>query len=202
MSAFGSKANLRYEDLTLPRPSDGSHLAAASAAAEERVAAVGLEARHADAGRHLDLLQHLAALRIDSTEFAFLGFPGAVPEFAVDPGDAGDEAVGLDGAQDLAGLRIDLMDLAVAMLPDPERSLPPRPCRRRRRRASGWWRRRGRSSDRPSGCDPRRSGTGVGRRRRFRHARGHRARAPSCRSPGRSRSACRRSRSRYWCRHS
>ena len=43
-----------------------------------------------------------------------------MPELAVDPGDAGDEAVGLDGAEDRAGLGIDLMDLAVAVLPDPE----------------------------------------------------------------------------------
>ena len=32
----------------------------------------------------------------------------------------------LDGAKDRAGLRIDLMDLAVAMLPDPERPFRPR----------------------------------------------------------------------------
>jgi hypothetical protein len=53
-------------------------------------------------------------------QFALVGFPGAVPEFVTDPGDAGDEAVRLDGAKNRAGLRIDLMDLAVAVLGDPE----------------------------------------------------------------------------------
>src|SRR6516225_5080877 len=108
------------------RSADGSHFSAASATAEERVAAVGLEARHRHAGRHVDLLQKLAALRIDSAQFAFVGFPRAVPEFAIDPGDAGDETVRLDGAKDRAGLRIDLMDLAFAMLPDPEAPFCPR----------------------------------------------------------------------------
>jgi len=49
-------------------------------------------------------------VRIDAPQFALVGFPGAVPEVAVDPGDAGDEVVGLDGAQDPASLRIDLVD--------------------------------------------------------------------------------------------
>jgi hypothetical protein len=37
------------------RPADGSHFSAASAAAEEHVAAVGLEARHGHAERHVQL---------------------------------------------------------------------------------------------------------------------------------------------------
>src|SRR5262249_22906510 len=55
-------------------------------------------------------------------------------------GHPGDEAVGLDRAEDRAGLGIDLMDLPAAMLPDPERSLGPREprvtaaARRRNRR--------------------------------------------------------------------
>ena len=48
-----------------------------------------------------------------------------MPELAVDPGDAGDEAVGLDGAKDRACLGIDLVDLPVAILPDPERAFGP-----------------------------------------------------------------------------
>ena len=48
-----------------------------------------------------------------------------MPELAVDPGDPGDEAVGLDGAKNRAGLGIDLMDLTVAILPDPERPFGP-----------------------------------------------------------------------------
>ena len=94
-------------------------------ATKKRVAAIGLEARHADAGRHLELLQDLARSRIDPPQLALVAFPGAVPQLAVDPGDAGDEAVGFDGAQDLAGLGIDLMDLALAMLADPERPFGP-----------------------------------------------------------------------------
>jgi hypothetical protein len=46
----------KSEDLTLPRPPNGSYFPATSAAAEERVVAVGLEARHGHAGRHVDLL--------------------------------------------------------------------------------------------------------------------------------------------------
>src|SRR6202035_2406588 len=48
-----------------------------------------------------------------------------VPELAVDPGHAGDEAVGLDGAQDRSGLRIDLIDFAGAVVPDPQRAFGP-----------------------------------------------------------------------------
>src|SRR5262249_40435397 len=59
-------------------------------------------------------------------QFALVTFPGAVPEFIVDPGHSGDEAVGLDGAKDRPCLRIDLMNLAVPILPDPERPLGPR----------------------------------------------------------------------------
>ena len=48
-----------------------------------------------------------------------------MPQFAVDPGDAGDDALGFDGAEDLTRFGIDLMDLAGPMLPDPERALGP-----------------------------------------------------------------------------
>src|SRR5260221_9945500 len=58
-------------------------------------------------------------------QLAFVTFPGAVPELSVDPGHAGDEAVGLDGAQNRPGLGIDLMDLPVPMLPHPERPFGP-----------------------------------------------------------------------------
>src|SRR5262249_50310818 len=43
----------------------------------------------------------------------------------IDPRDAGDEAVRLDGAQDGSRLRIDLVDLPLPVLSDPERSLCP-----------------------------------------------------------------------------
>src|SRR5262249_19157569 len=94
---------------------DGSHLAAVAAAAEELIAAVGFEPRHGDAGRHLDPLQDLARLRIDAPQVTLIAFPGAVPHLAVDPGHAGDEAIGVDGANDRSGLRIDLVDLALPM---------------------------------------------------------------------------------------
>src|SRR5262245_37011339 len=72
---------------------DGSQFSAGGTAAEERVAAVRLESRSGDAGRHVELLQNLTALRIDPTQFAFLVFKSAMPELAVHPGDASHEAV-------------------------------------------------------------------------------------------------------------
>ncbi|MCY1527517.1 hypothetical protein D9M68_625850 [compost metagenome] len=48
-----------------------------------------------------------------------------MPEFAVDPGHAGDEAVRLDGAADRARRRVDLVDLAVAVLAHPEAAFGP-----------------------------------------------------------------------------
>src|SRR6266851_1264128 len=109
-----------------PGPADGSHLPAASASAEELIAAIGLEPRHAYSGRHLEPLQYLSGPRIDPPQIAVVTFPGAVPELAVDPGDPGDEAVRLDGAENRPGLGIDLMDLAVPILPHPERPFGPR----------------------------------------------------------------------------
>src|SRR6516225_9431530 len=90
------------------RPADGSHLAAASAAAKELIAAIGFEPRYGDAARHLDPLQHFSGLRIDAPQITLVVFPGAVPQLAIDPGDAGDEAFGFDGAKDRSGLRVDL----------------------------------------------------------------------------------------------
>ena len=48
-----------------------------------------------------------------------------MPELAVDPGDAGDEAAGLDGAKNRSRLGIDLMDLPVPTLAYPERPFGP-----------------------------------------------------------------------------
>src|SRR5262249_53956754 len=61
----------------------------------------------------------------DPSHVAFFTFPGAMPELALDPGHPGDEAVRLDRAQDLAGVGIDLVDLAVAILSHPQGSLGP-----------------------------------------------------------------------------
>src|SRR5262245_7874445 len=125
----GSPRSLRSTAATRgasPGPADGSDLSAASASAEEPIAAIGLEPRHAGSGRHLEPLQDLSRSRIDSSQIALVTFPGAVPELAVDPGDPGDEAVGLDGAKNCPGLGIDLMDLPVPILPHPERPFGPR----------------------------------------------------------------------------
>ena len=52
-----------------------------------------------------------------------------MPEFAVDPGDAGNDTVGLDGAQNGSRLGIDLVNLPAAVLPHPERAFRPRKTR-------------------------------------------------------------------------
>src|SRR5262249_40281191 len=109
-----------------PGSPDGSHLSAASASAEEPIAAIGLEPRHAHARRHLDPLQDLSRSRIDPPHVALVAFPSAVPELAVDPGDAGNDAVGFDGAKNDSRFRIDLMDLPASVLPNPERPFGPR----------------------------------------------------------------------------
>jgi hypothetical protein len=64
-------------------------------------------------------------LRVDSPQIALVTFPGGVPELAVDPGDPGDEAIGLDSAKNRPGLRIDLMDFPLPILPHPERPFGP-----------------------------------------------------------------------------
>src|SRR5262245_1229212 len=83
-----------------PGPADAPHLAAARPSAEEEVAAIRLEPRNDHAGRHLEPQEDLPRSRIDSPEIALVAFPRAVPQLSVDPGDAGDEAVGLDRAKD------------------------------------------------------------------------------------------------------
>jgi hypothetical protein len=110
-------------------PADGSDFSAPSPSAEELIAAIGLEPRHKRAGRHLETLQDLSGFRIDSPQIAVIAFPGAVPEISVDPGNSGDEAIGFDGAKNRPGLRIDLMDLPVPILPHPERPFGPRQAR-------------------------------------------------------------------------
>src|ERR1051326_6799099 len=112
--------------LLLFRPANRPHLPARSAAAEEPILAIGLEPRHAEPGRQLQLLQDFAGLRIDAPQIAFIPLPGAVPEIPVDPRDPGDEAVGFDGAKDRPGLRVDLMDLARAIFAHPEAAFRPR----------------------------------------------------------------------------
>src|SRR6266481_4888130 len=83
------------------------------------------EGDESDVG-HVEPLQDRSRSRIDSPPIALVPFPGAVPELAVDPGDPGDEAVGLNGAKNRPCLGIDLMDLPVPILPHPERPFGPR----------------------------------------------------------------------------
>src|SRR5438067_9321856 len=61
-------------------PADGPHLAAASASAEELIAAIGLEPRHGHSGRHVEPLQDLSRSRIDPPQVALVALPGAVPQ--------------------------------------------------------------------------------------------------------------------------
>src|SRR5258706_7995286 len=99
-----------------------AQLPAAAAAAEKSIHAVGFESRHARAGGHVELFQHLAGLSIHSSQLALVPFPGAVPEFAIEPRDAGDETVGLERSQYRARGRIDLVNLAFAIVADPQRA--------------------------------------------------------------------------------
>jgi len=108
-----------------PGPSHGSDLPAGPAAAEELIAAVGFETRHADTGRHIELIENLTGPGIDAPQIAFVTFQSAVPKLPIDPRDSGNEAVGLDGAKNRAGLGIDLMNPAVPILADPQRAFGP-----------------------------------------------------------------------------
>src|SRR5262249_28352904 len=92
----------------------------------EPIAAIALEPRNDQSARHLDPLEDLSRSRVDSPHIALVTFPGTVPELSVDPGDPGDEAIGLDRAKKRSCLGIDLMDLPVPILPRPERPFRPR----------------------------------------------------------------------------
>src|SRR5580765_883824 len=134
-SRFNEPVSSQQSCVAGPWFADDPHLAAFSSPAEEPIAAVGLEPRHAHPRRHLEFLQDLSRSRVDSPQIALVAFPGGVPELSVDPGNSRDEAVGLDGAKNRARLRIDLMDLPVAILSNPES--PFRPCEPRVAAAAG-----------------------------------------------------------------
>src|SRR5262249_226727 len=93
----------------------GADLSARSASAIKKIRAVGFEAADEGALRHRETLEHCAILGVDAPDVAFVAFPGAVPQLAFDPGHAGDEAIGLDGAPDRASVRIDLVDFPIAV---------------------------------------------------------------------------------------
>jgi hypothetical protein len=52
-----------------------------------------------------------------------------MPKVSIDPSDPGDEAVGFDGAKNGACLGINLIDLSIPILPDPESTFGPREAR-------------------------------------------------------------------------
>jgi hypothetical protein len=108
-----------------PGSAHDSHFAAASAAIEKPIAAIGLKSGHARSRRHRDRLQHVTAAWIDAPHLALIAFPGAVPEFAIYPCQPGDETIRLDRARNRACFEIDLMNLARPVMSDPERSFGP-----------------------------------------------------------------------------
>src|SRR5258708_4859392 len=106
-------------------PADRSHLPAAATAAEEPIAAIGLQPRDAHAGRHFYPLQNLAGSGIDFPQVALVTFPGGMPKLALDPGDPGDEAAAFDGAKNFSCCGIDLKNLPLPILPHPQRAFRP-----------------------------------------------------------------------------
>src|SRR5436190_23395531 len=76
-----------------PGLAHGAHLAAAGTAAVEDTGPVGFQAGHGDARGHFEALEDFASFRIDTADFALLGFQGGVPEFAIDPGDTRNETI-------------------------------------------------------------------------------------------------------------
>ncbi len=75
--------------------------------------------------RHFDLFKNLTRLRVDSSQIAFVAFQSCVPKISINPGHPGYEAVRFDRSQDFAGVRVDLMDLPITILSDPQSSLGP-----------------------------------------------------------------------------
>src|SRR5262245_56501495 len=113
--------NFRGDGLPrLPRPAHRAHLAAPAAAAIEHVLAVRFQASDDHTGGKAEAIADVAVGGVDVTELALVVLHGGVPQLAVHPGHTGDEAVRLDGAQDRPGVGVDLVDLAVAVLTDPQ----------------------------------------------------------------------------------
>src|SRR5215510_9361058 len=139
-STFALRATVDRDDSSRLRSPDGSHLPALSSSTEEPIAAVGFEPGYFDSRRHLDPLQDLSCSRIDSSQLALVTLPCGVPQLSVDPRDSGDEAVGLDRAENGSCVGIDLIDLPFSIVPDPERAFCPREPRVTA--AAGRWDRR------------------------------------------------------------
>src|SRR6185369_9122943 len=123
-------ARVRETPLRLaPRPATrlphGADPAALATAGVEEVAPVRLQPAHRRPRGHRQAGQHLTRPGVDPADVGVAAFPRPVPELAVVPGDAGDEAVRLDRAQDRARFGIDPVDLPVEVLPHPQRPLAP-----------------------------------------------------------------------------
>jgi hypothetical protein len=82
-------------------------LATRPASAVEETRAVRFEPAYTRAFGHLDAFEHRAALRIHLAQIGLFRFPGAVPQFAVDPGHTCQESVRFDGADDRARRRFE-----------------------------------------------------------------------------------------------
>src|SRR5207248_7067760 len=81
---------------------------------------VGLQPCNVDSAWHVEALKNFSGFRIDSLQIALVAFPGGVPQLSINPGHPSDETVGLDGAKNGACLRINLIDLSVPVMPNPE----------------------------------------------------------------------------------
>src|SRR5690606_20993124 len=84
-----------------------------------------LKAADTDAVRHLQPFQHRATGGINTANLAFVFFPRTMPQLAINPGHACYEAIGLDTANDFSAARINLMDLAILILADPQTPFSP-----------------------------------------------------------------------------
>ena len=90
---------IRGRERSLAWAGEPFYLAAPFSSAEELIAAIGLEPRNIHPRRHVKPLEDLSRSGIDSSQIALVAFPGTVPELSVDPGNPGNEAVGLDRAK-------------------------------------------------------------------------------------------------------
>jgi hypothetical protein len=106
--------------VTSPGSPDCPDLPGSAISAEKLVGAIGLKAGNPNPVGHIEPLKDFSGLRIDAPQITLITVPGGVPELTVDPGNSGDEAVGLDGAKNGSGFGIDLMDLSIAILAHPK----------------------------------------------------------------------------------
>ena len=104
-----------------PGLADGPYLPAPASSAEELIAAIGLEPRHRPTPGGMSSLSKTSPFEDRTASIAVVTFPGAVPELSVDPGDPGDEAVGLDRAKETAPVRDGLDQSPVPIFPAGER---------------------------------------------------------------------------------